>query len=57
MANKINKGIKTPAFSKADYEKNLGGMPPTTTIAQIQKDCKPPASSPTTLGGGKSVRV
>ena len=57
MADKINKGVKSPSFSKADYEKNLGGLPETKTITQIQKDCKPPAKSPSTIGGGKSVRV
>lgn len=57
MSDKINKGVKSPAFSKADYEKNLGGLPATKTIKQIQDDTKPPAKSPSTLGGGKSVRT
>lgn len=56
MSDSIKNSIKSPALGDEAYRKNLSGMPRTLKIEQIQKETRPPKSSPRGILG-RSVRV
>lgn len=54
---KINKGLKSPAFNHNELNRNAGGLPPTKTAKTISDECRPPKTSPSGIGGSRSVRT
>lgn len=57
MADKAISKTESPSFNKEQLTKNLGGMPATKTVDQIDKANTPPKSAPTFANGSRSVRV
>jgi hypothetical protein len=57
MPKKKDTGLNSPSRGMKELKSNLGGMPPTKSVDQIDKVNTPPKARATGSGGSQSIRA